>query len=201
MYKGPLLYRFSRVFLGFIFKLWYNPKIIGKENIPKSGAIIIACNHKHLMDQCLAIVSTKRFIAYMAKKEYFDDRKVAWFFKGAGCISVDRKNGDPVAKKRAIEILNNGGAIGIFPEGTRNKTDKFLLPFKFGAVSMAAKTDALIVPCGVIGDYKFRSKNLIIKFGKPFKADKDKLEDTNIKLEQIVSSLMQDGMKLNGGVK
>ena len=49
----------------------------------------------------------------------------------------------------------------IFPEGTRNKTtDKFLLPFKTGCVAMAKKGDAWIVPCGLTGDYKFRSKNL-----------------------------------------
>ena len=50
-----------------VFKFWYAPKIIGKENIPESGAIVVACNHKHLMDQCMVIVSTKRPIHYMAK--------------------------------------------------------------------------------------------------------------------------------------
>ena len=63
-----------------VFKFWYSPKLIGKENIPESGAIVVACNHKHLMDQCMVIVSTKRPIHYMAKSEYFENKKVAWFF-------------------------------------------------------------------------------------------------------------------------
>ena len=55
-----------------VFKFWYTPKLIGKENIPESGAIVVACNHKHLMDQCMVIISTKRPIHYMAKSEYFE---------------------------------------------------------------------------------------------------------------------------------
>ena len=190
--KGPILYRVGRTLLGPAFKWYYNPTIIGKENIPKDGSIIIAGNHKHLFDQCLAIISTKRIISYMAKKEYFDDKKVAWFFKAAGCISVDRTKKDPVAVGKALDVLNNGGAIGIFPEGTRNRTDQFLLPFKFGAVSMAKKTDSYIVPFGIVGDYKFRSKNLKITFGKPFKVGNLNLEDANKKLEDEVASLMRN---------
>ena len=159
-------YRFLKPILGPIYKLYYNPKVIGKENIPTEGPILIVGNHKHLMDQCTAIISTKRPIHYMAKKEYFDG-KMAWFFKLVGCIPVNRSIKDNNATKRALEVLNNGYALGLFPEGTRNKTDKFLLPFKYGAVSMAKKTDAYLVPFGVTGDYKFRSKNLVMRFGKP----------------------------------
>lgn len=137
MTKMPFLYRTGRLILGPIFKWYYKPTIIGKENIQKDGAILIVGNHKHLYDQCLTIISTKRFVRYMAKKEYFDNKKTAWFFKAVGCISVDRKNHDSKAKKLAIETLKENGAIGLFPEGTRNKTKEFLLPFKFGAVSMA----------------------------------------------------------------
>ena len=172
-----------------IFKFYYNPTIIGKENIPKEGSIIISGNHKHLYDQCLAIISTRRGIHYMAKKEYFDSKKTAWFFKLTGCISVDRQNKDKKAVETAIEVLNDDGAIGIFPEGTRNKTEEFLLPFKFGAVSMAKKTDAYIVPFGITGDYKFRSKNLTYRFGKPFKVTNMDLEDANKRLANAIGNL------------
>ena len=189
--KTPVLYSISKIILGPIFKLYYNPKIIGKENIPKEGQIVIACNHKHLFDQCITIIATKRCIHYMAKKEYFDDKKVAWFFKGTGCISVDRSKKDPKAKEKAIKILNNKGAIGIFPEGTRNKTEKSLLPFNYGAVSMAKKTDAYIIPCALTGDYKFRSKNLKIVYGKPFKVTNMELEEANDKLYKKIEKLLK----------
>ena len=131
----------------------------------------------------------------MAKREYFDNKKTRWFFKAVGCISVDRSVHDGKAKKEAIETLKNGGAIGLFPEGTRNKTQEFLLPFKFGAVSMAKKTDAYLVPFGITGDYVFRSKNLVIKYGKPFKVTDLELEEANNLLYETVKKLMEDTLE------
>lgn len=195
MNKMPILYRIGRFILGPFFKWYYNPTIIGKENIPKEGAILIVGNHKHLYDQCLSIISTKRFIKYMAKREYFDNKKTRWFFKAVGCISVDRSVHDGKAKGEAIETLKNGGAIGLFPEGTRNKTQEFLLSFKFGAVSMAKKTDAYLVPFGITGDYLFRSKNLVIKYGKPFKVTDMELEEANNLLYETVKKLMEDTLE------
>lgn len=191
MYRKPYFYYLAKIILGPIFILYYKPTIIGKEKIPKTGPIVIAGNHKHLYDQCLAIIATKRVINYMAKKEYFDNKKVAWFFKSAGCIPVDRSKKDPNAKKAALDVLNNNGAIGIFPEGTRNKTDKPLLDFKFGAVSLADKTNATIVPFGIRGDYKFRSKNLTIEFGEPFKVKNNDLENANEHLYKTVKTLIK----------
>lgn len=188
--KLPTLgYKIFKPILGLIFKLYYNPKFIGKENIPKEGPIIIVGNHKHMMDQCGPILSTKRVIHYMAKKEYFDG-KFAWFFKISGCISVNRSIKDNQAKEKALNVLEESGAIGLFPEGTRNRTKEMLLPFKFGAVSLAKKTNAYIVPFSVVGDYKFRSKNLVYRFGKPFKVDKMELSEANDVLKRKITKLM-----------
>lgn len=182
-------YRVFKPILSPIFKLYYNPRIENKKYLQQDGPIVVVGNHKHIMDQCLVIIATKRIIHYMAKKEYLDG-KMAWFFKATGCISVDRSIHDSNAKNKALEVLKNGGAIGLFPEGTRNKTKAKLLPFKYGAVSMAKKTNATIIPFGIVGDYKFRSKNLKIKFGKPFKVGEMSLEEANAKLEKIVLELI-----------
>lgn len=147
------------------------------------------------MDQCPILLATKRGVRYMAKKEYFDDKKVAWFFKAAGCISVDRSKKDDSATEAALEELKKGGAIGLFPEGTRNKTKEFLLPFKFGAVSMAKKTDAYLVPFGITGDYVFRSKNLVIRIGKPFKITDMELGEANELLYQTIGDLMRESLQ------
>ena len=187
-------YTFFKTTLKIPFMLWYNPKIIGKENIPKKGALIVCANHKHVMDQCPILISTKRMVHYLAKKEYFDG-KFAWFFKACGCISVNRSIKDTEASNTAINLLKEGFAVGLFPEGTRNKTNEFLLPFKFGAVSMAQKTDAYILPVGITGDYKFRSKNLTIRIGKPFKINKMTLEEANEKLKNEIGSLMKKNLK------
>lgn len=196
-FKGEFGYRLLTPLMRVLFQLYYNPTIINKKVIPKNGAILIVGNHKHVYDQCLTIMATKRTIHYMAKKEYFDG-KMAWFFKFVGCISVNRSIKDKEATNKALEILKNGGAIGLFPEGTRNKTkDIFLLPFKFGAVSMAKKTNATIVPFGLTGDYKFRSKNLIIRYGTPFKIENMTLEEANNKLYSEVEKMMKENLKIN----
>lgn len=197
-FKGEIGYLLLTPIMRVLFRIYYNPKIINKEVIPKEGPILIVGNHKHIYDQCLTIMATKRVIHYMAKKEYFDG-KMAWFFKLVGCISVDRSIKDHNATDKALKILNNNGAIGLFPEGTRNKTkDIFLLPFKFGTVSMAKKTNATIVPFGLTGEYKFRSKNLTIRYGKPFKVGDMDLEKANKKLYDEVENLMKENLKERG---
>lgn len=189
-------YKFLGIFLKPLFKFYYHPRIINKEAIPKEGPIIICGNHMHIYDQCPVILSTKRVVHYMAKKEYFDG-KLKWFFKMTGCIPVNRSIKDENAKELALEVLENNGAIGLFPEGTRNKTKEFLLPFKFGAVSMAKKTNATIVPFGITGTYKFRSKDLTVRFGTPFKVDDMTLEEANEKLYNEIKHLMKKNIKEN----
>ena len=268
-------YKIFRPILGTIYKLWYNPKVIGSENIPKTGRVLVVGNHVHIMDQCNIIVSTKRNLHYMAKKEYFDDKKVAWFFKISGCIPVDRSIKDTSATEKALEVLEKDHALGLFPEGTRNalKEEKikelyekymsekidydsfykkvkgqktsfinymeelvnsgfisqeefidniydvdsylrlmirdhkltedeyfshYLLPLKFGAVSMAHKTDSYIVPYAITGDYKFRSKNLVIRIGEPFKVEDDDLEKYNMKLDSEIKKLVIENYKNSG---
>ncbi len=194
-FKGEIGYSLLTPIMRVLFRFYYNPKIINKEVIPKEGPILIVGNHKHIYDQCLTIMATKRVIHYMAKKEYFDG-KMAWFFKLVGCIPVDRSIKDHNATDKALKVLNSGGAIGLFPEGTRNKTkDVFLLPFKFGTVSMAKKTNATIIPFGLTGDYKFRSKNLTIRYGTPFKVGEMDLEDANKKLYEEVERLMRENLE------
>ncbi|MDD2434820.1 MAG: lysophospholipid acyltransferase family protein [Bacilli bacterium] len=194
--RGEFGFKLMRFILKPIFLLYYHPKLINKGVIPSDGPVIIAGNHMHVLDQCLPIACTKRPIHYMAKKEYFDS-KHAWFFKFVGCIPVNRQIKDTDATERAIDILNSGGALGIFPEGTRNKTEEFLLPFKLGTVSMAQKTGATIVPFGITGSYKRgKENNLTLRLGTPFKVEKDEsLKEANEKLRTIIGDLMKENLK------
>ena len=193
-------YYLCRTILKPIYKLLYHPKIVGKELLPKKGPVIFCGNHRHVLDQCPVLTTTKLPVHYLAKKEYFDS-KFAWFFKLAGCIPVNREIHDEAAKERALDILKNGGAIGIFPEGTRNKTigtkdEVLLLPFKFGAVSMAKKTGAMIVPFGLMGTHKITNRDLTLVFGKPFKVGDMELEEANKYLEDAIRTLALEAESL-----
>ena len=186
--KNKILYYIYKYILSIPFLIYYRPKFVNKQYIPKKGPIIICGNHKHLYDQCLPIIATNRMLHYMAKKEYFDNKKVAWFFKSSGCISVDRQNKEEAHKamEEAIRLLKENEAIGIFPEGTRNKTNDLLLPFKMGAVKMAKETNATIVPFAITGEYKFLRNKLTITFLKPFKVKDMDLVEANEKLRNII---------------
>lgn len=188
-------YKLLKPFVLLKFKLKYHPTVIGKKNIPTSGPIIVCGNHRHKDDQYNIMLVTKRVIHYMAKDEYFNG-KMAWFYRFVGCISVNRSIHDKKAKDEAMTILENGGALGIFPEGTRNKTfgtknEVDLLPFKFGAVSLAQKTNALIVPFGTSGEYTGKSGKLTTRIGKPIDISGMSLEDANALLREKILELMQ----------
>ena len=191
-----LVYKILMPIYGIFYRLIYRPTIIGSENIPKEGAFVICGNHKHTRDQMNVMIVTKRVIHYMAKEEYFEGN-FAWFFRLAGCIKVDRRIHDEKAKSIALDYLNNGHAVGIFPEGTRNKTigtpeEVDLLPFKFGAVSLAKKSNAVIVPFGISGEYTGRKGNLVCRIGKPFSVKDMELEEANQVLREKILKLMKN---------
>lgn len=189
--KNNFVYQLLRVLLTPIFKLYYNVKIVDKQFIPKNGPFIICGNHLNAFDQFPVIASTKRTIHWLSKKEYFEG-KLKWFFKATRCICVDRSSHDGKAKKEAINYLKNEEAIGLFPEGTRNRTNKELLEFKKGAVKMAQEAKVPIIPFAVNGNFCFRSKNLIVRFGKPiFVKSTDNLEEKNVELRNSILNLQR----------
>lgn len=108
----------------------------------------------------------------MAKKELFESKFTNFFFRNMGCIPVNRSIHDKDAKNEAVEVLKNNEVLGIFPEGTVNKTNEIVLPFKYGAVSFAKKTNAYIVPFAITGKYKIFRRSIKITYGKPYKVKK-----------------------------
>ena len=153
--KSPVIYKGLRPLAVAGFTPIMRPEIIGKENIPKSGRVILAGNHKKPYDVFMLFLSTRRCLHFLAKIELFKG-PLNYFFKAAGIIPVDRSKKNPQALDAARDYLNNESAIAIFPEGTTNKTDAVLLPFKIGAVKMARDTGAPIVPFTIKGQYKLK---------------------------------------------
>lgn len=183
-----ILYWIVKIFGTPIFYILFRPKYINKNNIPKNGPVVLAGNHKSNFDCASLVCSTNRVVHFLAKKELLDT-KLKFFFKGMGIIPVDRKNKNPEALKEAIRNLNNNKVIGIFPEGTTNKTNNVIMPFKYGAVKMASEVNAYIVPFSITGEYKFFGK-LKITFGEAYKVSKD-LEKENAVLMNKVTSLIK----------
>lgn len=181
-------YKAVRNILKVPIKLIYNPKIIGIENIPEKPYILVG-NHKSLWDIPTVAMCVKDEIHFMAKKELFDHKITNYIFTRLGAFPIDRETLDINAIKTSLSILKDEKILGIFPEGTRNKTSDILLPFKSGITKIAKKTNSLIVPFGISGDYKFRS-NLTINIGEAIDMNLVKVEDENKYLEDKVKELI-----------
>ena len=182
-------YRLVRPIVKLFFYFVYRPKVIGKENVPKKGRIVIASNHTDYFD-CVALVATnKRTIHFLAKDELL---KGFWgpAFKAMGIIPVNRREKDKNALPAAIKVLEEERVIGIFPEGTFKKDVEGLLPFKIGAVKMAHDAESMILPMAIVGDFKPFRKGLTLRFGKPYKITSDDLDKENDKLKKKIQDLI-----------
>lgn len=189
-YDDVLFYKIVRPLVSLFCKITFRPTIIGQENIPKEGKLILAGNHTNNFDSLLLISSTKRNIHFLAKKELWQGFKKI-IFSHLGLIPVDRSKKDHNALEMAYKYLENNKVIGIFPEGTTEK-GRGLLPFKIGAVKMAAEENAPIIPFIIKGNYKLFSKNLKIEFLKPLIISPNKsLNTSNEELRTIIKEKLE----------
>ena len=192
--KDKFFYSFVKPIVRFIIVLLFRPKVIGLDNIPKEGRVILAGNHTKWLDPVMLVAINKRQLHFLAKEELFHGI-TKFIVLGMGCIPVNRKTHDKDALESAYKTLEIDNVIGIFPEGTINRTDDVIMPFKMGAVKMSEKTNSPIVPFGITGKYKmFKRKSVRIEFFKPMYAKGD-LEKANKKLEEIVSKCLIDNKK------
>lgn len=160
-----MIYRFIRAIAnGFLF-LFFPYRRTGTENIPEKGPVVFCCNHISNLDPPLLAVSTKRKVHFMAKAELFRIPVLGGIIRLLGTFPVKRGAGDRQALKKAIKLLKDGHAVGIFPEGTRSKTGE-MGQFHVGAALIALKGEAPIVPVAVCGSFRlFRPINIV--FGSP----------------------------------
>lgn len=184
------LYKFVKIICSVLLKIIYRPKIYGKENIPESGPIIFAGNHKHAADPVMVMTSTNRIVHYMAKEELFKGLHGILFEK-IGLIKIHRTKSNPLAIIESEKILKNGGSIGIFPEGTRNKTNELLLKFRHGAVAIANETNTKILPFAIKGKYKIFRKSVSLQFGEPIDVSNMEINEGNKFLENEVLKLLR----------
>jgi 1-acyl-sn-glycerol-3-phosphate acyltransferase len=152
-----LYWLFKYVLIGPVLWLFGRPTIEGQHHIPKKGPVILAGNHRAVVDSFFLVLMVRRRITFVAKSEYFTGTGVKgamqrWFFGGAGQVPIDRSGADAsrAALDTAIGILDKGGVWGIYPEGTRSP-DGCLYKGKTGAIRVALETGAPVIPVVVHG--------------------------------------------------
>ena len=190
MPKDTKFYKIVRPLVVFFIKVFFHPKVKGVENIPKDKRILLAGNHTKWLDPVMLVGVQKRQIHFLAKEELFHGI-TKFIVKGMGCVPVNRKIHDHNALQGAIDYLNNDLCIGIFPEGTINRTDKTIMNFKIGAVKACHDTNTMLVPFIITGKYKIFGKSVQVEFLKPIKIGND-LTKENEKFMKLVSNKIKE---------
>lgn len=152
-------------------------QVIGEENVPKDRAVLYVGNHKSYFDILLTYSRVPRLTGYVAKKEMESFPILSIWMKRLHCLFLDRKDIKQGLKTilTGIDLIKNGISVCIFPEGTRNKSNDRLLPFKEGSLKMAEKTGCPIIPFAITNSSKLfedhmpfvRPCDIIIEYGKP----------------------------------
>lgn len=150
-------------------------KVFEKENLPRDKGYVIACTHTGWVDILwlgVSILPTK--VYYMAKKELYATAFLRWLMKSLNTFPVDRENPGPSSIKMPIRLIKEGKVVGIFPSGTRSSED---VPLKRGAVTIASRAKAPIVPAAYVGPNNFREllrwKRPKLIYGTPIYLNKE----------------------------
>ena len=197
-------YNFMLKLFSIFSKTFFKFEVIGTENIPSEGNLIIAANHKSNLDPIFvaSAVNKKRKMTAIAKEELFKNKILAKILNKVEIIPINRQNPGLGTIKRILKYIKNDYALVMFPEGTRSKTDDFNNA-KAGLSLFATKAKAEIVPCTIYSSYKL-FKPAKIYFGKPISLEeyyKQKLtsEDHERISGEVMDIIKQNYYKLEKG--
>jgi 1-acyl-sn-glycerol-3-phosphate acyltransferase len=206
-----LFYWFLKyVAIGPVAKLVFRPRAQGTENVPRTGAAILASNHLSAADWVFMPLSLRRRVTFLAKAEYFTGRGVKGFlqrifFAGSGQVPIDRTDATAAegAIRTGIRILREGSLLGIYPEGTRSP-DGRLYRGKTGVARMAIETGVPVIPVAM--SYTPRrmpfGRTLVkvcVRFGTPLDFSRyEGLSGDRFVERSITDEIMYEIMTLSG---
>lgn len=200
-----------RIGVGLMYGLW-KPRVLGAWKVPAAGPVILAVNHSHNVDGPMVMGTAPRPTHFLIKKEAFIgplDR----FLQGIGQVKVDREIADRTAITRALGVLDGGGVLGIFPEGTRGEGD--FASLRAGLAYFAVRSGAPIVPVAVLGSTEKRGRLLKglpplrsrvdVIFGDPFEVGDDSgrrtrkaLDEATVRIRERLTAHLADARRLTG---
>jgi glycerol-3-phosphate dehydrogenase (NAD(P)+) len=163
-----------RAVVGFAIQIYFSVERGGRTNIPKKGPVILASNHRSFLDPFVIGCCVRRPVYFVAKKELFEKRWQGWILNRLGAFPVKRGEHDEESMATARGVLERGGALVIFPEGTRHRTGPLGRP-KRGVGRLALETGAPVVPISVMGTeyarrgWKIRPVWVRVRCGRPLR--------------------------------
>ncbi|MEB3020960.1 lysophospholipid acyltransferase family protein [[Mycobacterium] crassicus] len=204
---------FKYVFMGPLLALLGRPKVEGLENVPSTGAVILASNHLAVADSFYLPLVVRRRITFLAKSEYFTGTGIKgwftrWFYTVAGQVPIDRTDADTAkaALHTAERLLADGKLLGIYPEGTRSP-DGRLYKGKTGLARMALHTGVPVIPVAMIGtnvvnppgSKMWRFGRVTVRFGKPMDFSRfDGMAENRFIERAVTDEVIYELMRLSG---
>ncbi|MBT2422198.1 1-acyl-sn-glycerol-3-phosphate acyltransferase [Streptomyces sp. ISL-22] len=200
-----------RIGVGLMYGLW-RPRVLGAWKVPATGPVIFAVNHSHNIDGPMVMGVAPRPTHFLIKKEVFVGL-LDPFLTGIGQLKVDRDTTDRTAITRALDVLSNGGVLGIFPEGTRGEGD--FASLRAGLAYFAVRSGAPIVPVAVLGSSEERGRlikglpplrsRVDVVFGDPFEAGdgsgrrtRKALDEATERIQKQLTAHLENARRLTG---
>lgn len=202
-------YWILKAFLTPVLRLLYRVRVEGAEHLPASGPVLLAANHRSFCDSIFLPLVVPRRVTYIAKAEYFESWRTAWFFRALGQIPMSRGGGS--ASERALDaarrVLGAGGLLGIYPEGTRSP-DGRLHKGHTGVARLALDCRAPVVAVGMTGTAEVQPVgemrprpflSVTVRLSKPlsFEHHRDRPDDP-LALRQVTDEIMFEVAQLSG---
>ncbi len=187
-----MIYVFAKLVFGWIFWLIWRPRIWNRKAMKIKGGAIFVCNHVSAWDPVLLAIISPRYIHYMAKMSLFKHPIGDFFFRqGLFAFPVNRGAGDVGSIKNALNLIMDGKVMGMFPEGTRNRTGA-VLPFQKGAALLAERSGKPGVPIEIY-PRSYKRERVLVAVGDPIMFDKrekgESLEEAAERMRLAVFSL------------
>ncbi|MBO0516549.1 lysophospholipid acyltransferase family protein [Streptomyces beijiangensis] len=190
----------------------FKPRVLGSWRVPASGPVILAVNHSHNVDGPMVMGTAPRPVHFLIKKEAFVG-PLDPFLRGIGQVKVDRTSVDRNAIGDALRVLDDGGVLGIFPEGTRGEGD--FASLRAGLAYFAVRSGAPVVPVAVLGSTERRSRligglpplrsRVDVVFGDAFDAGdgsgrrtRKALDEATVRIQARLTAHLDSARRLTG---
>jgi 1-acyl-sn-glycerol-3-phosphate acyltransferase len=202
----------SRFFVAPVARGIFRPQLIGRENVPKSGPVIIASNHLSFIDSFVITLVAPREVSFLAKSSYFTGKGLrGWlskaFFSGVGAIPVVRGAGQAAqdALQSGLEVLENGKAFSLYPEGTRS-LDGRIYKGRTGVAWLALTSGAPVIPVALtgtenlqpVGSNRLHLAKVTVQFGEPLDLSPHGSADSGRARRAATDEIMAAIQKMSG---
>ncbi len=192
----PWFYYFGRLLMRMLLALFTRWQVNGRENVPGQGPLLVVANHMNAADPPLVAVSLNRKTVFMAKEELFRSKFIGYFIRGFGSFPVHRGRLDGKALRLADQVLAQGLALVMFPEGKRSHNRR-LQPALPGSALIAARSGVSILPVGISGTERLkgvacllRRHRIVVNIGHPFSLPPDSSRSTKAELVEHAHFIM-----------